>query len=85
MIAYTCAEYGRHVAPSRDPASSPAASNGASASTRVMDAACGRPFKATLPVGKQTLKFVPAEGPSKSVSVDVKESGGAARFDLEDL
>jgi serine/threonine protein kinase len=43
------------------------------------------PLKATLPVGKQTLKLVPADGPAKSVSVEVKESGGAARFDLEDL
>ncbi len=43
------------------------------------------PLKATLPVGKQTLKFVPSEGPSKTVSVEVKEAGGAARFDLEDL
>ena len=43
------------------------------------------PLKAVLPVGKQTLKLVPSEGPAKSVSVDVKEVGGAARFDLEDL
>ncbi len=43
------------------------------------------PLKVTLPVGKQTVKLVPSEGPSKLVSVDVKESGGAARFDLEDL
>jgi len=43
------------------------------------------PLKATLPVGKQTLKLVPAEGPPKTVTVEVKEAGGAARFDLEDL
>ena len=43
------------------------------------------PLKASLPVGRQTLKLVPPAGPSKSVSVEVKEAGGAARFDLEDL
>ncbi len=43
------------------------------------------PLKATLPVGKQTLKLVPSDGVPKNVSVDVKEAGGAARFDLEDL
>ena len=42
------------------------------------------PLKATLPIGRQTLKFVPSEGPSKSVTVEVKETG-AARYDLEDL
>ena len=43
------------------------------------------PLKASLPVGKQSLKLVPSEGPSKTVSVDVKESGSAMRYDLEDL
>ena len=37
------------------------------------------------PVGRQTLRLVPSSGAPKTVSVDVKESGGAARFDLEDL
>ena len=43
------------------------------------------PLKANLPVGRQSLRLVPSSGPPKTVSVDVKESGGAARFDLEDL
>lgn len=43
------------------------------------------PLKANLPVGRQSLKLVPPSGPPKNVNVEVKESGGAARFDLEDL
>jgi serine/threonine protein kinase len=43
------------------------------------------PLKANLPVGRQTLKLVPASGGAKTVTVEVKETGGAARFDLEDL
>ena len=43
------------------------------------------PLKASLPIGKQTLKFLPPDGPPKTVTVEVKEAGSAARFDLEDL